>query len=1607
MNRKTKRLGEIATLITIGTVLVIAFSTIVSSLFLKNSNNKIATNSLAREACDSPCGKCDYYGNDACSVENVPVATETPTPVDYSQYDQRSYQQQSPPADDEMRNDRIRYPTPVDNTYYNNTYTQEPAYQEIPFNPPTEPPQQNYNYQYAVATPTPEPQGFNIFGLQLNNPFNNWNNWFSQNQQDTPTPQQPEAQPTLENAPSQFNWDNFTKSQGWNGWAWEQNQTQLQPTVEPNVPQPTSWWSQPVGWLQNTWSERFPPINVPTSNPAAINPLLIPVELGKQGVQWLGDQLGQQIQPLFPTLTPVPTSGKIPGMPMYLVPSITSVPLEAPPNAPPAQGPKLRPCEQDDWIWHRDECTNLGHFGQIPVNPCEPFKRWSSLGDCLGSINPLKSAPTPQPTPKPLSWDNRPGWLLWGPTDAPTPTPQPTPKPWKLPCLFNCPTPTPIPPTPTPIPPTPTSAPWSFPCLFNCPTPTPIQPTPAPTAVPTPTPVSPNYCNPLSKDWSSDKCWNNRLPIILWGPTPTPTPLPPTPTPIPPTPTPIPPTPTPQPWSLPCIDLPFRPCPTATPIPTPTPVPPTPTPAPPTPTPLPPTPTPPPPPFCWPWDNYYHTNGCGLSPTPTPIPPIPVPTLDPVTAAIIATNKQCNEDSKYYQDNEELCKNTRKKMATITPTPVPPSPTPPQAPKSDNGITYQGITYHRCSELSGLYGLQGWFAQNITDRDKCAQIDQFIDDKLKITPPPAPIIPVPTSFPTPVSGTFDKPQSVADCYENGKQTIDETDNCLTQFFQSYWKDIPKDNLDNSPLRSDIEFGCKQSDSSIDIKCINLSLNRDCIDKRYSSDALCLGRSLPPDAKDTDYVPGVLNKTVAQFRTFCEDKQKTVDTDTLINQLGCNKLPGFPGYVLPPGVSPAPTATPIPSPTPLVRPFYPAPNGPNSCDDSISKYYVDSSGRPGCWDASGVSVPPIGEPPQANKAVISHPGKPNGEILHPCDLTQRLIDGAAWLIGQGGKCKDMDYKIEKALDEPDTVPYIAAPSGTICGPGTTPYAGTCVDSAGNSVAPIPGVPGVNPQGPGSPGTPGVSVPGQIAPTLIPGSPGICECNKDGKPSGPECEDVDPCSGRNPNPGQVECSYGQWTGSCQGNAEEDKKCPADAGVSLGYWCDATGHWVFQTPGCSNSCGTKGHEILPGIDSRCGDKRSAFGVGGVVGVGCDSEVGVKVDMTGWCDAQGRYSVVPSMRHWDQKCSKQEIEGKTSVPVVQQQHWPWVPLGPNSKTSQPGIITQNSPIASLDQPHPCDQWEMDSNPVECKNTGFVVRRPCAPLFNFFGLLGPNFAADWLNPKQCSTGGLIVSVPVPTSLIPTLAPVPVGQNQMYSPRACNAWEKDAEPEICGKGLIVRRPCELGSSDWARFRECWSGGLIVSAPAVTPTPTKTTTSSVINPDATTIRSNLVYYKQCDPKYGNNVMADSNMCNIGCGPTTTAMILASYVNPTYNPTNVLDLYKKAGAKISNDGVSIGDFKKILSSNGVDVGGTMDLTSYRYNADAAKILKQFTDNGRTIAVAANVPCKETPEGCGHIFWVTKVDTNGEIWFNDSSLGPNIQMSRLSQQPKLQYGFTVKPK
>lgn len=202
----------------------------------------------------------------------------------------------------------------------------------------------------------------------------------------------------------------------------------------------------------------------------------------------------------------------------------------------------------------------------------------------------------------------------------------------------------------------------------------------------------------------------------------------------------------------------------------------------------------------------------------------------------------------------------------------------------------------------------------------------------------------------------------------------------------------------------------------------------------------------------------------------------------------------------------------------------------------------------------------------------------------------------------------------------------------------------------------------------------------------------------------------------------------------------------------------------------------------------------------------------------------------------------------------------------------------------------------------------------------------------------------------------------------------------------------------------------VSAPAVTPTPAPAqSSSSSSSGSSSNLSSNsqpnvkYTYYAQCNG-YGNIPLPSGcNVCEAGCGPTTVAMIAASYLGNQYNPKTIVDLYDEKGYYLSCAGSRYSDAKAALEGLGLKT------TSYlTYNFDEADVVasdfKKYIDAGWTIFTLANYCDK----GCGHYFWVTEVQ-DGKIlaydpYYGKSTTPPYNENSRYPF-PKYRLAFGVK--
>lgn len=171
---------------------------------------------------------------------------------------------------------------------------------------------------------------------------------------------------------------------------------------------------------------------------------------------------------------------------------------------------------------------------------------------------------------------------------------------------------------------------------------------------------------------------------------------------------------------------------------------------------------------------------------------------------------------------------------------------------------------------------------------------------------------------------------------------------------------------------------------------------------------------------------------------------------------------------------------------------------------------------------------------------------------------------------------------------------------------------------------------------------------------------------------------------------------------------------------------------------------------------------------------------------------------------------------------------------------------------------------------------------------------------------------------------------------------------------------------------------------------------------------LVYYPQCGGSFDNYPLPSGcTICQAGCGPTTVAMIVASYIDKSINPQTMVDFYKQKGYVLGCAGSRASEAKMALMSYGLK---TTDYFISSYSNpetidQVASEMKNYLKSGWTIFALADY----CDEGCGHFFWIVDVSANNDTWAYDPYYGrlqppPYNEKSRYPF-PKYKIAFGVK--
>ncbi|MEK7597881.1 MAG: hypothetical protein AAB441_04520 [Patescibacteria group bacterium] len=159
--------------------------------------------------------------------------------------------------------------------------------------------------------------------------------------------------------------------------------------------------------------------------------------------------------------------------------------------------------------------------------------------------------------------------------------------------------------------------------------------------------------------------------------------------------------------------------------------------------------------------------------------------------------------------------------------------------------------------------------------------------------------------------------------------------------------------------------------------------------------------------------------------------------------------------------------------------------------------------------------------------------------------------------------------------------------------------------------------------------------------------------------------------------------------------------------------------------------------------------------------------------------------------------------------------------------------------------------------------------------------------------------------------------------------------------------------------------------------------SSLSPNGLTPNPSMTYYAQ-GGDLGNTPLPDG--CTLGyagCGPTTVAMIASSYLNKSYDPKAIVNLYKSKGYYLGCGGSSYLDAHELLGNLGLKTTDYLFFNLEKADTVVPQLRKSI-DAGWTFFALARF-CDDPKKGyCGHIFWITDIDDKGSIFAYDPGYG-----------------------
>ncbi len=183
-------------------------------------------------------------------------------------------------------------------------------------------------------------------------------------------------------------------------------------------------------------------------------------------------------------------------------------------------------------------------------------------------------------------------------------------------------------------------------------------------------------------------------------------------------------------------------------------------------------------------------------------------------------------------------------------------------------------------------------------------------------------------------------------------------------------------------------------------------------------------------------------------------------------------------------------------------------------------------------------------------------------------------------------------------------------------------------------------------------------------------------------------------------------------------------------------------------------------------------------------------------------------------------------------------------------------------------------------------------------------------------------------------------------------------------------------------------------PGTTGTPTNGAVSSpapTIPMSGGSYEGNFKVYRQCNYRSVETV-AGCNLCGMGCGITSAAMVIATLADPSVEPVSLMNRYKARGAYMTCYGTDIMTPKAIME----EVYG-LQTSNYIFNYSSknavsidvvADDIRGYVKNGWFVFVLANFGY----DSKGHFYVVTDIDEHNRV----TSFDPYYEPPESSAQP-----------